>query len=62
MSNTYLLRIEATNLDHFIGDSDDLSTIRGGGLRLLNSPKFLMGQADRIGVSYVPATPTSRLS
>ena len=32
-----LLRIEAVNLKHFIGDTRDLSTIRGGGLMLLNS-------------------------
>lgn len=35
----YYLRIEAVNLDHFIYDTDDLSTIRGGGLLLLNWPR-----------------------
>lgn len=32
--NTYYLRIEAVNLDHFVYDTQDLSTIRGGSLLL----------------------------
>ncbi|MEZ6122210.1 MAG: hypothetical protein R3C49_03415 [Planctomycetaceae bacterium] len=41
----YLLRIEAVNLDSFIFDSSDLSTIRGGGLLLLGLHQFLTGAA-----------------
>jgi CRISPR/Cas system-associated protein Cas10 (large subunit of type III CRISPR-Cas system) len=33
----YYLRVEAVNLDHFISDTMDISTIRGGGLLLLNA-------------------------
>jgi hypothetical protein len=33
----YLLRVEAVNFDHFIFDTNDLSTIRGGGLLLLRA-------------------------
>ena len=35
--NRFLLRIESVNLSWFIEDTDDLSTIRGGGLLLLRS-------------------------
>jgi hypothetical protein len=35
----YLVRIEAVNLANFIEDTQDLSTIRGGGLLLLNAPE-----------------------
>ena len=42
----YLLRIEAINLGNFIYDTDDLSTVRGAGLLLLNSSKFLCGEPD----------------
>lgn len=34
---TYMLRIEGVNLYNFVGDSQDLNTIRGGGLILLNA-------------------------
>lgn len=44
--DSYLLRVEAINLDSFIGDTDDLSTIRGAGLLLLNTPRFLCGGSD----------------
>ena len=33
----YLLRIEGVNLDHFVCDTADLSTVRGGGLMLLRA-------------------------
>lgn len=37
----YLLRIEPTNLGWFLGDTEDLSTIRGGSLLLLEVGKTL---------------------
>lgn len=33
----YYLSVEAVNLDNFISDTADLSTIRGGGLLLLHA-------------------------
>ena len=35
--NSFLLRMEGVNLSHFVYDTQDLSTIRGGGLQLLNA-------------------------
>jgi hypothetical protein len=35
--NSYLLRVEGVNLGAFVYDTKDLSTIRGGGLLLLNA-------------------------
>ena len=35
--STYYLRIEAVNFDAFLGDTHDLSTVRGGGLLLLEA-------------------------
>lgn len=35
--SNYYLRIEAVNLDNFIYDTPDLSTVRGGGLLVLNA-------------------------
>lgn len=43
---SYILRIEATNLANFIFDNDDLSTLRGAGLLLLNTKRFLCGESD----------------
>ena len=37
MTKKYYLRIEGVNLSNFVYDTQDLSTIRGGGLRLLDS-------------------------
>ena len=37
----YLLRIEGVNLSNFVDDAQDLSTIRGGGLILLNAIRRL---------------------
>ena len=37
--NKYLLRIEGVNLDRFVFDTRDLSTIRGAGLLLLDAAK-----------------------
>ena len=34
----YLLRIEAVNFDQFIGDTEKISVVRGGGLALLFAP------------------------
>ena len=35
--STYYLRVEAVNFDAFLGDTHDLSTVRGGGLLLLEA-------------------------
>lgn len=37
MNKTYYLRVEGVNLSNFVYDTQDLNTIRGGGLLLLNS-------------------------
>jgi hypothetical protein len=37
----HLIRVEAVNLKNFLEDTEDLSTIRGGGLLLLNAPEAL---------------------
>ncbi len=37
MNKKYYLRIEGVNLSNFVYDTQDLSTIRGGGLILLDS-------------------------
>ena len=37
--NKYYLRIEGVNLDNFIFDTQDLSTIRGGSLMLIEAPE-----------------------
>lgn len=37
----YYLRLEAVNLSNFVGDTQDLSTIRGGGLLLLGAVEGL---------------------
>ena len=42
----FLLRIEAQNLSSFIFDNDDLSTVRGAGMILLNVFRLLTGQPD----------------
>jgi hypothetical protein len=40
----FLLRVEAVNLDGFMGDSQDLSTVRGGSLILLDTVEGLAGR------------------
>ena len=40
----FLLRVEAVNLDGFMGDSQDISTIRGGSLILLDTVEGLAGR------------------
>ena len=35
--NSFLLRMEGVNLSNFVFDTQDLSTIRGGGLLLLDA-------------------------
>jgi len=44
-ANWYYLRVEGVNLDQFVYDTQDLSTIRGGGLLLLQAtrPETLAG-------------------
>ena len=37
----YFLRIEGVNLNNFVGDTQDLSTIRGGGLLLLDATQHI---------------------
>jgi len=47
----YYLRIDAVNLSNFVYDTNDLSTIRGGGLICLNWPKaFLPDQVSPVNV------------
>src|SRR5438046_1029460 len=48
----YYLRVEAVNLTNFIADTQDLSTIRGGSLLLLNAVDVLPRKVD--GVELVP--------
>lgn len=55
MSNRYLLRVEAVNLGSFIEDSFDLSTIRGGGLLLLDATGDLR-EDQRLEVLYEGAS------
>ena len=45
---TYYLRIEGNNLDWFVNDSSDLSTIRGGSLALLAAPEGLQAYLSQI--------------
>lgn len=42
----YYLRIEAVNLSNFISDTNDLNTIRGGGLLLLDAPDHLIPSSE----------------
>lgn len=39
--NEYYLRIEGVNLNNFVYDTGDLSTVRGGGLMLLEAPEWV---------------------
>lgn len=41
MTKQFFLRMEGVNLDNFTHDTEDLSTIRGGGLLLLYSAKMI---------------------
>ena len=59
----YLLRIEGVNLDHFVCDTADLSTVRGGGLMLLKAiTKAEAYLRDAIGHSRVRALSTGASS
>lgn len=40
---SYMLRVEGVNLGNFVTDTNDLSTIRGGGLLLLDAMKIIEG-------------------
>ncbi len=40
----WILRVEAINLGKFISDTDDLSTIRGGGLLILNAHRLMVSR------------------
>ena len=40
---SFYLRVEAVNLSHFINDTNDLSTIRGGSLLLLEAMEKVEG-------------------
>ncbi len=46
----FYLRLEAVNLDDFIYDTKDLSTIRGGGLLLLKSVDWVVNKIDSIQI------------
>ena len=46
----YLVRVEAVNFDNFINDTQDISTIRGGGLLVLDAAKELAARAEMRGI------------
>jgi hypothetical protein len=48
MELKFYLRMEAVNIAQFISDCEDLSTIRGGGLLLLDSPRRLATKFPRL--------------
>jgi hypothetical protein len=50
----YLLRIEGVNLDNFLFDTRDLSTIRGGSLMLLRSIEMVRRTLVNNGCSPIP--------
>jgi hypothetical protein len=52
----YYLRIEGVNLDNFVFDTNDLSTIRGGGLLLLNLPQRVEGILPKETIKLKPIT------
>ena len=45
VNTPYLLRVEAVNFHHFLYDTEDLSTIRGGSLLLLNAADLIAKEA-----------------
>ena len=51
---SYYLRVEAVNLSHFISDTNDLSTTRGGSLLLLEA----MEAVEKIISKDVPQAPS----
>jgi hypothetical protein len=51
-TGSFLLRIEGVNLDSFVYDTQNLSTIRGGSLLLLD-------EVESIGTTYTELTPIS---
>ena len=52
--HTFLLRAEGVNLDSFIYDTQDLSTIRGGGLLLLNAADTVRDALRKRGTTSTP--------
>ena len=45
---SYFLRVEGVNLGNFVNDTDDLATIRGGSLLLLESMTCVENEINRI--------------
>ena len=63
MKPTHYVRIEGVNLDHFVYDTADLSTVRGGGLMLLKAiTKAEAYLRDAIGHNRVRALSTGASS
>ena len=54
--STYYLRIEAVNFDHFLGDTHDLSTIRGGGLLMLDAIEKAVSKDSELHEVYIGAS------
>ena len=52
--STYYLRIEGVNLDHFVYDTNDLSTVRGGGLLMLDLVDEVKNCLDEEQIAYQP--------
>jgi hypothetical protein len=48
--HSYYLRVEGVNLDNFVFDTNDLSTIRGGGLLMLEAPDRIAKQSYSKGI------------
>ena len=49
----YYLRVEAVNLNNFVYDTKDLSTIRGGGLLLLNAVDWIAKESGTVKLTPV---------
>lgn len=54
--NRYLLRVEAVNLSSFVYDTNDISTIRGGSLLLLDAISRLADLSVQLGLVPVSST------
>ncbi len=52
--STYYLRVEGVNLDNFVYDTNDLSTVRGGGLLMLDLVDKVKECLEAEGIAYQP--------
>ena len=53
---SYYLRVEAVNLSHFINDTNDLSTIRGGSLLLLEAMEEVEKTINKFSLRFLEQT------